>query len=121
MSKDVTVEIVNDGSLPVNGVTLSISTGVVFDPVPTATVVLKPAVDREIVKQDEVLIVRLKNPLGPKEHVSAVVTFIKDVTGKRFDDDFKLGQAYVDSEVGAGILVASLAGDPTAAARKDVK
>ena len=104
----VEVAIANDGSLPVSGVTLSISTNGFEHEGFKPEVTLMPAVDREIVEQGSVLVVRLKNPLGPKEHVSASVVFYKAIPAKEFVSDFKLEQAYVDSEVGAGVLVASL-------------
>ena len=110
VSRDIEIDVVNDGSLPVGGVTLSVLAEGDFEPAPKVTVILKPAVDREIAQQDNATIVRLRNPLGPKEHVFASVTLTKIVPAKTgFYEALKLRQAYVDSEIGAGILVASLA------------
>jgi hypothetical protein len=108
VSQAVVVDIVNDGSLPVSGVTLSIAAQTAFERTETA-VELKPSVDHEIVPQGNVTVVRFKNPLGPKDHVSATVTFTRTIpAGRQFYEAIKLTQAYVDSEVGQAILVASL-------------
>jgi hypothetical protein len=112
-SSVVNVAIANDGSLPVGGVILSISTNGFEHEGFKPELTLTPAVDREIAEQGSVLVVRFKNPLGPKEHVSASVTFYKAIPAKDFVSHFKLEQAYVDSEVGAGVLVASLNRDTT--------
>jgi hypothetical protein len=61
-SSIVNVAIANDGSLPVSGVILSISTNGFKHEGFKPEVTLTPAVDREIVEQGSVLVVRLKNP-----------------------------------------------------------
>jgi hypothetical protein len=104
--EDVYIEVTNAGSLPVGGVTLSVSSQTMGNGHLAADVELKPAVDREVVQQGNVFVVRLKNPIGPKEHITATVK-ISDTFPANLKDGFKLDQIYVDSEVGAATYVPS--------------
>ena len=106
-SEEIYVEITNAGTLPVGGVTLSVSSLTMGNGHLTSEVQLKPAVDREIVQQGNNFVVRLKNPIGPNEHISATVR-VTDTFPANLTDGFKLDQAYVDSEVGAATYVPSL-------------
>jgi hypothetical protein len=106
-SDEIYVEMTNTGSLPVGGVTLSVSSQTIGNGHLASEVQLKPAVDHEIVQQGNDFVVRLKNPVGPNEHISATVR-ISDTFPANVKDGFKLDQAYVDSEVGAAIYVPSL-------------
>jgi hypothetical protein len=108
-TEDVGVEITNAGSLPVGSVTLSVSSITAGTAHLEADVQLKPAVDHEVVQQGNVFVIRLKNPIGPGEHVSASIG-ISDTfpSSDESTTNFRLNQAYVDSEVGAGVLIAGL-------------
>ena len=85
------VDITNDGSLPVNRITLSISTESPGGNMPNYSVQLTPALDHEAIPQGDVLIIRLKNPLGVKEHVKAEVLF--KAISPPIMEKFKLKQA----------------------------
>jgi hypothetical protein len=111
VSRFVNVLITDDGSQPVSGVTLSVSRN--SSAAVQATVDLVPPIDHEAVQMGNLLIVRLKNPLGVKEQVKVNIAFTTQYETAQSRAIVDLKQAYVDSEVGAATLVASLDEKPS--------
>jgi hypothetical protein len=107
--ESVIVDIANVGSLPVNAVTLSIRAETPDNKPPKVDVQLAPAIDHEVLQQGDVSVIRFRNALAPGEHVKADMTFSASYHLKSaIRKGLELEQAYVDSEVGAATLVASL-------------
>jgi hypothetical protein len=106
----VRVNIWNTGMLPTKNVTLTITTQTVDGKLPPYRVELNPATDYEPVVQGSNLVVRLQNPLGPKSKIEATVTFDTVKNHREAVKGFTPKEAFVDSEMGAAILVASLRG-----------
>jgi hypothetical protein len=106
----VDVNITNTGALPTKDITLTISTKSDDGKMPPYSVELNPAVDREIVAQDTNLVIRLKNPLGPKSNIESLATFHVKKNHKQIAKGFTPKEASVASEVGLATLVASIGG-----------
>ncbi len=107
----ILAEIVDAGSLPVGAVTLSIRMNLAGGNLPRRLITLYPALDHDEIVQGDVVVIRLKNPLGPKERVRVVMWFFFMYPSGSVPPQPQqpvLEQAYVDSEVGAATLVASL-------------
>jgi len=113
-SQVVDITISNVGSLPVKDVTVSIGIRNAKGHMPAYTVTLTPALAHEVKVQDNVLSVTLTNPLASGSIVETKVAFQTIKDGKVLTEDSYAYEASVDSEVGAGVLVASLGNNPKA-------
>jgi len=103
--------ITNHGSLPARDVTVTVATEDTKGHLPPYTIELSPAADREVVTEGSNVVVRLKNPLGPKKSIEAQIKFTTATTLQPSKTkEFTVGEAFVDSEVGAATLVPSFGG-----------